>query len=217
LALKMRLELENSWREKLCLEISLPSAFVLDEGSLMMTSHYSSRVAWLVTTSVILCSSAPGLLAAQEKCKMKWEVSAANSNYTQQHVIDVGDVPGHQVRIYELHRTFPNDQPNCEGLKRVEEWSRGYSDYIDRNGRAWGYRVTVFENGDKIFGEISVTTQTATAADGSKKTSSSGVIVYTGGTGKYQGVRGLQRENSQFDPEKNFNQSQSEAEYWIEK
>jgi hypothetical protein len=165
----------------------------------------------------MLCSAVPGPLAAQEKCKMKWEIPAANSNFTQQHVIDVGDVPGHQVRILELHRIFPNDQPNCEGLKRVEEWSRGYSDYTDRNGRVWGYRVVVLENGDKIFGEFSGTSQTVVGADGSKKSTYSGVVVNTGGTGKYQGVRGLQHESSQFDPEKNFNQSQSEVEYWLEK
>jgi hypothetical protein len=43
------------------------------------------------------------------------------------------------------------------------------------------------------------------------------MVIYTGGTGKYQGVRGLQRESAIFDPEKNLNQSQSEAEYWLEK
>jgi hypothetical protein len=171
----------------------------------------------LLAVTVVLLPFGPGELSAQQKCTMKWEIPAANAKYTQQHVIDVGDVPGHQIRIFELHRTFPNDQPNCEGLKRVEEWNRGYSDYIDRNGRAWGYRVTVLENGDKIFGEMSGTSQTAVAADGSKKTTYSGVVVYTGGTGKYQGIRGLQRESAVFDPEKNFNQSQSEAEYWIEK
>ena len=62
------------------------------------------------------------------------EVPAANARYTGQHTFDVGDVPGHQVRIFELRRTFPDDQPNCEGLKRVEQWMRGYSDYVDRNG-----------------------------------------------------------------------------------
>jgi hypothetical protein len=183
----------------------------------MAMPQYYSRAAWLVATTMILCSGAPGLLVAQEKCKMKWEVPAANSNFTQQHVIDVGDVPGHQVRIFELHRTFPNDQPNCEGLKRIEEWVRGYSDYIDRNGRAWGYRVIVLENGDKIFGEFSGTSQTVVAADGSKKSTNFNVLLYTGGTGKYQGVRGLQRETSQFDPEKNFSQAQADAEYWLEK
>jgi hypothetical protein len=73
------------------------------------------------------------------------------------------------------------------------------------------------ENGDKIFGEFSGASQTVVAADGSKKSTFSGVVVYTGGTGKYQGIRGLQRESSQFDPEKNFSQAQADAEYWLEK
>ena len=47
--------------------------------------------------------------SAQEKCKMSGSTPAANSTYTQQHVLDVGDVPGHQVRIFELHRTYPAD------------------------------------------------------------------------------------------------------------
>jgi hypothetical protein len=182
-----------------------------------MNSRFYLNGGLLLTTTVMLCSAAASPLTAQEKCKIKWENPAANSNYTQQHVIDVGDVPGHQIRIYELHHTFPNDQTNCEGLKRVDQWGRGYSDYIDRNGRSWGYSVTVFENGDKIFGEFSGTSQTIVAADGSKKSTFSGVVVYTGGTGRYQGVRGLERDSNQFDPEKNFNQAQSEAEYWLEK
>jgi hypothetical protein len=182
----------------------------------MNRQSYSSA-ALLLATTVMLLPFGPDQLSAQEKCKIKWESPAGDANYTQQHVIDVGDVPGHQVRIFELHRTFPNDQTNCEGLKRVEEWARGYSDYIDRNGRYAGYRVIVFENGDKIYGEMSGTSQTTVAADGSKKSTATGVLVYTGGTGKYQGVRGLQREISVFDPEKNLNQTQAEAEYWLEK
>jgi hypothetical protein len=182
-----------------------------------MNSRSCSNAGLLLAITATLIWATPGPLAAQEKCKMKWEAPPANSNYTQQHVIDVGDVPGHQVRIFEVRRTFPNDQPNCEGLKRAEEWSRGQSDYIDRNGRSWGYSVTVFENRDKIFGEWSGTSQTAVAADGSKKSTFSGVVVYTGGTGRYQGVRGLRRDSIVFDPDKNFSQAQSEAEYWLEK
>ena len=154
---------------------------------------------------------------AQEKCKMSWDVPAANSNFTQQHVIDVGDVPGHQVRILELHRVFPDDKPNCEGLKRVESWNRGYSDYVDRNGHTWGYLIVVLENGDKIFGELSGTTQTVANPDGSKKSTATVVTKYTGGTGKYQGIRGIEQGISVFDPDKNLNQGHFEAEYWIEK
>jgi hypothetical protein len=134
-----------------------------------MNNHSYSNAALLLAIAGLLCSAASGPLAAQEKCKMKWETPAANANFTQQHVIDVGDVPGHQIRILELRRTFPNDQPNCEGLKRVEEWSRAFSDYIDRNGRSWGYRIIVLENCDKIFGEISGTSQTTVADDGRRR------------------------------------------------
>jgi hypothetical protein len=155
--------------------------------------------------------------AAQERCKISWEVPAANSTYTQQHALDVGDVAGHQVRIYELKRTFPDDTRNCEGLKLVEEWTRGYSDYTDRNGRVWGYRVITLENGDKIFAEFSGVSQTTTGAEGSRRSVATSVVTYTGGTGRYLGIRGIQRDSIVFDPEKNLNQAQSEAEYWFEK
>jgi hypothetical protein len=65
---------------------------------------------------------------------MSWQVPAANAKYTGQHAFGVGDVPGHQIRIFEMRRALPDDQPNCEGLKLVEQWLRGYSDYVDRNG-----------------------------------------------------------------------------------
>jgi hypothetical protein len=63
-----------------------------------------------------------------------------------------------------------NATPNCEGLKiLVESSNRGYSDYINGNGRAWGYRVTILENGDKIFSEYFGNSHTTVTADGSKK------------------------------------------------
>ena len=67
-------------------------------------------------------------MSAQERCKISEDAPAGK--YTQQHVLDIGDVSGHQIRIYELHRTYANDKPNCENLKRTESWTRGYSDYI---------------------------------------------------------------------------------------
>ena len=154
-------------------------------------------------------------VSAQEKCKVSEDATAANSKYTQQHVLDVGDVPGHQIRVYELHRTYANDKPNCENLKRTELWTRGYSDYIDRNGRTWGYDVTLFENGDKIFSQFDGTSQTTVAPDGSKKSTFTGVTRYTGGTGKYEGIRGFLKLSAVFDPDKNVNLLKTEGEYWL--
>ena len=156
--------------------------------------------------------------SAEEKCKMSGSAAAANTTYTQQHVMDVGDVPGHQVRIFELHRTYSADtKPNCEGLRRTEDWARGFSDYTDRNGPNWGYTVITLENGDKIFSEFRGVSQTVVAPDGAKKSTAVGVAKYTGGTGKYQSIRGIERYSNIFDPEKNYNEEQFEAEYGLEK
>ena len=169
-----------------------------------------------ITSFALMAFSAFGV-SAQEKCKRSGEVPAANTAYTQQHVLDVGDVPGHQIRIVEMHRTYPDAQPNCEGIKETESWTRAFSDYVDRNGRAWGYTVTTLENGDKIFSEFSGTSQTVADPDGTKKSTYVGIARYTGGTGKYQGIRGFSRETSKFDPEKKLNQLSYASEYWIEK
>ena len=167
--------------------------------------------------TAVLTTLAFSPVSAQERCSLSWGIQPANTTYTQQYAIDVGDVPGHQVRIFEIHRRFPNDTPNCEGLKRTESWVRASTDYIDRNGSVSGYLTIVLENGDKIFGRVSGTSQTITNPDGSQRSVATDVITYTGGTGKYQSVRGIQRERVIFDPATNFNQVEADAEYWFEK
>jgi hypothetical protein len=156
-------------------------------------------------------------VSAQEKCKVSEGVEVAKSTYTQQHTLDIGDVPGHQVRIYEIHRTYPNDKPNCEGLKRTESWERGYSNYTDWNGPATSFGVDLLENSDKIFFENVATSQTTIGPDGTRNSTFTGVTRYPGGTGKYKGIRGFLRVSAKFDPAKNVNLPQVEGEYWLEK
>ena len=154
---------------------------------------------------------------AQEKCERKLDNSGADSKYTEQHVMDVGDIAGHQIRIFELHRVYESDQENCEGLKRTEELTHGFSDYVDRNGRAWGYTVITFDNGDKIFGEFAGSSLTVVDKDGKKRSTYYGSTRYTGGTGVYLGVKGITRSRVNFDPVANVNVSEAEEEYWIAK
>ena len=61
--------------------------------------------------------------AAQEKCRRLRLGSArrVDTKYTQQFALDVGDISGHQIRIYELRRVYPNDKPNCEGAETDRE------------------------------------------------------------------------------------------------
>jgi len=154
-------------------------------------------------------------VSAQERCKVSEEATAAKSSYTQQHVLDVGNIPGHQIRVFELHRTYANDKPNCEHLKRTESWTQGYSDYIDRNGRAWGYEVISLENGDKIFGRYDVANQMTVGSDGSKVAKATTIVTLTGGTGKFKGIRGVTK-GSVVSDFKTLSDAVAEGEYWIE-
>ena len=148
---------------------------------------------------VLTVLAAPG--AAQERCKWSSDSDPGSvSSYPQQLNIDVGDAPGHIVGVYEIHTVAGlNAKPNCEGLKDKESWSHGLRDYHDRNGRVSGYTVTTLENGDKIYKELSGTTETTVAPDGSTKTTTETVATWTGGTGHYQAVRGIERGHTAVD------------------
>jgi hypothetical protein len=153
---------------------------------------------------------------AQQKRKLAFEFPTKTSKYTRQHVFDVKDVPGHQIRIYELNRTWPTNRPVIEGVRIVESWQWGNSDYFDRNGRAYGYGFFALENGDKIFFRYDSTSQTVARPDGSTKSTYAGVLRYTGGMGKFRGIQGTFRFNGVFDPKANLNEGDIEGEYWIE-
>ena len=183
-----------------------------------MTSKNTFRgltvgLAAVFLTAVLSVSGA----TAQKVCKESTKNLAANTEYTQQHVIDSADIPGHQIRIYEIHSTYPDAKVNCEGLKEVESWSWGYSDYTNANGRAWGYAVSIFDNGDKWFVEYSGTSQVLANPKGPGKRLFTGTGVITGGTGVYKGVRGTSRNQTYFDPETGYNEGDETREYWIEK
>jgi hypothetical protein len=150
---------------------------------------------------------------AQEKQRIVLKGSAANTKYTKQHAIDVGDVPGHQVRIYEFVRTYPSDPPMVTGVKLKESWTRATSDYTDGTGPGIVYIIYVFENDDKIFARGTVVTQNA----GTGKLTSATAATITGGTGKFSGIQGLVRTSTSSDPKTGFNEAQSEMEYWFGK
>jgi hypothetical protein len=174
------------------------------------------------TVFIVPLLATPG--AAQERCKWSSDSDPGSvTSYTQQLNIDVGDTPGHIVGVYEVHTVDgPNAKPNCEGLKEKENWLHGYRDYRDRNGQTWGYSVTILENGDKIYQQYSGTTETTVAADGSTKTTTDSVATWTGGTGRYQTVRGIDRSHSLIEWAKGESKPTSfhgsgDGEYWFEK
>jgi hypothetical protein len=169
----------------------------------------------LAVTAVLLVAGIPDVWA--QKHQIAYKNLGENTKYVQQHAIDVGDIPGHQVRINEIHYTYPADSPVFENVKVVDQWNRGYSDYVDINGRHWGYVVFFLENGDKIFARNEGSSQTAVNADGTKKSTATGVTLLTGGTAKFRGIQGVLRYVTNFDPKAGLNEGHTEGEYWIEK
>ena len=154
---------------------------------------------------------------AQERTRISFTVPAAVTKYTAQHVLPVGDAPGHEVRIFDIVRTFGADAPMIAGVRLKEIRSTGYSDYTELNGPGVSYNVWTLANGDKFFVRTQIVSHNASWADASRKgaeNKTAGPI--TGGTGKLAGLRGMTRNASTFDPKTGSNTSRFDLEYWIE-
>jgi hypothetical protein len=160
---------------------------------------------------------AVGLGLAQQKHKLTYTLPAEASKYTIQHTIEVGDIPGHKIRVAELHRVFPTDKPiKFEGIRVVETYERFFSDYINFSGHHWGYGIELMENGDKIYYKFDGTTHTTFLPDGSTMGTYSGTSIYTGGTGKFKGIRGTAKYTGMWAPKEGLNEVTNEIEYWME-
>ena len=88
------------------------------------------------------------------------------SQYTQEHTIDVGDVPGHKVRIYEIHWNYAKGELAFDGVNVKESWVRAFSDYTNTSGPAMNYIIYVLEDGNKVFSRNAVVTQTTEGEGG---------------------------------------------------
>jgi hypothetical protein len=160
-----------------------------------------------------------GLASAQQKYPYNHSTAPQSSRYVQQHIIDVGDIPGHQVRILEVQRTYTTDNPVVMGTKVVESRTRGSSDYINGVGPAQGYEIWVLEDGNKIFQEWRATSYTEATSTGSRRGTSHATIRLTGGTGRFATIRGVITNDVEFDtdPKTGYNRPVSKGEYWFEK
>jgi hypothetical protein len=171
----------------------------------------------LVALVAVWLMFVPGEAAAQQKHKYFFKAPPGTTKFTQTHLMDVGDVPGHQVRIAELQSKYPGDAPVYDGLKVVEARTVLVSDYVDGNGNSFTYGVSTLENGDKIFARTEILAHTTVGADGARRTSFTSVATLTGGTGKFKAIRGTLRGSGFSDMKTATSGTQTEGEYWFEK
>jgi hypothetical protein len=171
------------------------------------------RITMILLTAACAAAAPPaGQVLAQHKQHLAFKVEQANARYTQQHTIDVGDLPGHQVRVFEVRRTYPSNPPVVNGVKIVESWTRGVSDYTNNTGPAVVYHVYVAENGDKFFVTSSAI---SVQAPGMRNMTITTVGTITGGTGEFFGIQGLLRLSISADLQAGVSESQVELEYWF--
>jgi hypothetical protein len=161
----------------------------------------------------------PAYGLAQQKYTFEERPEWSTSRYVQQYAIDVGDVPEHKIRIFELQWSY-NEQSQLaiSGVKVKEYWTRAYSDYTNRKGRSWGYGIWILADGSKIYLESTGTTIAEPTSTGFIKGLYHGVSRFVGGTGKFSRIRGTMTEANDFDndPKTGYNRVETRGEYWFE-
>jgi hypothetical protein len=166
-----------------------------------------------LVTFALLSFALTGNAFAQQKEQASFKATPENSKITQGMNIDVGDAPNHIIRVFEVHRAYPSNAAVIAGLKLVEEWNRGLTEFAAAgHGSANTHIIYVMENGDKMFAR---TVNIIEPASG--KFTSKGVGTITGGTGKLAGAQGVVRLTTTFDPKTGYNDGQTEIEYWFGK
>ena len=162
-----------------------------------------------------LCGAlfASTIAIAQEKHIAAFDAPASGNKYTKQYILEVGDVPEHKLRLYELVRSYGGKDQTIEGVVLKEAVIRATSDLTDLNGLGRSYVEYRMENGDKIFAHGYFLNHKLPGSDRLKNLTE---LDITGGTGKFHGIRGIVRAETVADT-KAFNQNRTEFEYWFEK
>ena len=178
----------------------------------MRTSPRSIRAAWASMLAAGIAATLAGTAQAQQQ-KFKYVFSAATQGkYTEQHTLDVGDAPGHQVRVATISTRYAGEAPTFDGVKAVESTVWISSDYRNGNGRFVQYVVLQMENGDKVYQQVEGQLQTSTG-----KVAYTTVSTLTGGTGRFATLRGVIRGSGVTDFKTGPSPNPSEGEYWFER
>ena len=147
--------------------------------------------------------------------QQKYAITSApnsNSQYLQEHIIEVDDVPGHRLRLYEIRQDYPQRDLAFAGVVVKQGLSRNVSDAINGNGSFTYYMVYTLEDGNKVFARGTGMTQ----ADPGVGYRFVLVENFVGGTGKFKGIRGQARGGGTRAPGASSLAVEWTGESWIE-
>jgi hypothetical protein len=171
------------------------------------------RFAFLLPACLVLFASHE--IFAQDKQTVAFTLPAGSIHYIQEQTIEVGDVPGHKLRIFDSRVDYQNINFSIGGVRVKESFTRGSSDYINGNGTSNNYSVYLLEDGNKLFAKDAGVAQT-TAAAGAPTFRSAVVVTFTGGTGKFRGIKGQLRGNVVRASGDSVAKADVNGEYWID-
>jgi hypothetical protein len=174
-----------------------PTSLILKIAALM----------WLVVAAPLADA------VAQQRQRVFFHASGENAKYIKQYAIDVPDMRGHHLRVYEIRRTFPTNPPIVNGLAIKEIWTRGMADYTEDNGHGTLYSEYLMENGDRFFSFASVVAHKIGEDDYLSNT----VGYITGGTGKLDGIQGALKTTARTHPKAGTLEVDTELQYSIDK
>jgi hypothetical protein len=148
---------------------------------------------------------------AQQKYTIPRTPEGPNA-YLQEFTIDVGDEPGHQVRIYQLRMEYPKRDLAFGGVIVKERVMTDMTDFVNQSGPFIGYSVYTLDDGNKVFSRFTGTTQTG-SGEGRKFVF---VENFVGGTGKFKGMRGQLHGSGERAPGAKSLTAETSGEYWFE-
>ena len=170
-----------------------------------------SLLAVLLACALSVAQTVVQEAAAQQKYTISQPANAI-SKFTQEHSIEVRDVEGHKLRVYEVSNEYPQNDLAFAGVAVTKMLSHGVSDSVNGSGSFMAYNVFTMADGNKVFVRVTGTTQSHPA--GGNRSAS--VENFVGGTGQFKGIRGQMRNTIQRAPGSSALDVQVSGEYWIE-
>jgi|SRR5581483_6580216 len=169
----------------------------------------------LIFAAMLLAAS--HALAATERVPLSYNPVASEIATIRRYQIEVGDVPRHVLRLYEIRRVFTHRPPVFDGVAATEMRERGTADVIDESGTQAAYVIYLLADGNQVYGRYGGTVQSSRWPDGSWHHDIRGRIDLTGGTARFAAVRGSVDVRYVLDPGAESSQGESAGEYWLER
>jgi hypothetical protein len=113
------------------------------------------------------------------------------------------------VRLFEIHRTYPANQPVVNGTKLVNGGRVAAPTISTNSVTPMG---STFSRTATSLHSMSLVAQSAPG-----KLTNSVVGTITGGTGKLVGMQGVVRSTGSAEPKAGVNETQTDIDYWFNK